>query len=102
MAIEGCCLCRRHKLGTLCGADATLREKGQIEKNAQDARHRLSQPMPNFQSLTALNEWVEARCRELWVQTPHGSQPGAIANVWLEEAQHLSRLPQWLPKASSP
>ena len=67
-------------------------EKGQIEKNVQDARHRLWQPMPNFPSLAALNDWLEARCRELWAQTPHGSQPGAIADVWLEEAQHLMRL----------
>src|SRR5690606_5279956 len=29
-------------------------EKGQIEKNVQDARHRLWQPMPNFPSLAAL------------------------------------------------
>ena len=48
--------------------------------------------MPNFPSLAALNDWLEARCRELWAQTPHGSQPGAIADVWLEEAQHLMRL----------
>jgi hypothetical protein len=66
-------------------------EKGQIEKNVQDARHRLWQPMPNFPSLMALNDWLEARCRELWAQTPHGSQLGAIADIWLEEAQHLMR-----------
>jgi hypothetical protein len=42
--------------------------------------------MPNFPSLAALNDWLEARCRELWAQTPHGSQPGAIADVWTEEA----------------
>ncbi len=60
-------------------------EKGQIEKNVQDARHRLWQPMPSFPSLAALNDWLEARCRELWAQTPHGSQPGAIADAWAEE-----------------
>lgn len=67
-------------------------EKGQIEKNVQDARHWLWQPMPNFPSLATLNDWLEARCQELWALTPHGSQPGAIADVWLEEAQHLMRL----------
>jgi transposase len=41
-------------------------EKGQIEKNVQDARHRLWQPTPSFASLAALNDWLEARCRELW------------------------------------
>jgi transposase len=40
-------------------------EKGQIEKNVQDARHRLWQPLPNFPSLAALNDWLEARSREL-------------------------------------
>src|SRR5579872_3770542 len=50
-------------------------EKGQIEKNVQDARHRLWQPMPNFSSLAALNDWLETRCRELWAQTAHGSHP---------------------------
>ena len=51
-------------------------EKGQIEKNVQDARHRLWQPIPNFPSLAALNDWLETRCRELWAEIPHGAQPG--------------------------
>ena len=33
-------------------------EKGQIEKNVQDARHRLWQPAPSFPSLAALNDWL--------------------------------------------
>jgi transposase len=36
-------------------------EKGQIEKNVQDARHRLWQPTPNFPTLAALNDWLETR-----------------------------------------
>jgi transposase len=67
-------------------------EKGQIEKNVQDARHRLWQPMPNFSSLAALNDCLEARCRELWAQTLHVSQPGAIADVWAEEVGCLMQL----------
>jgi transposase len=67
-------------------------EKGQIEKNVQDARHRLWQPMPNFSSLAALNDWLEARCRELGAQTLHVSQPGAIADVWAEEVGCLMQL----------
>ena len=39
------------------------------------------QPMPDFPSLAALNDWLETRCRELWAQTLHGSQPGAIVDV---------------------
>jgi hypothetical protein len=67
-------------------------EKGQIEKNVQDARHRLWQPMPNLPTLTALNDWLETRCRELWAQTAHGAQPGTIADVWAEEAQRLMEM----------
>ena len=64
-------------------------EKGQIEKNVQDARHRLWQPMPNVPSLAALNDWLEARCRELWTGIPHGVRPGSIADAWTEEAPRL-------------
>ena len=67
-------------------------EKGQIEKNVQDARHRLWQPMPHFPSLDALNDWLETRCRELWALTPHGSQSDTVADAWAEEAQHLMSL----------
>lgn len=64
-------------------------EKGQIEKNVQDARHRLWQPMPNFPSLAALNDWLERRCRELWTEIPHGVRPGSLADAWTEEAPRL-------------
>jgi hypothetical protein len=67
-------------------------EKGQIEKNVQDARHRLWQPMPSFPSLAALNDWLEMRCRELWAQTLHGSQPGAIADAWALSSPPRGRL----------
>jgi len=67
-------------------------EKGQIEKNVQDARHRLWQPMPNFPSLAALNDWLETRCRELWALAPHGSHPGTIADAVAEEAGRLMQL----------
>jgi transposase len=64
-------------------------EKGQVEKNVQDARHRLWQPMPRFASLDALNDWLEMRCRELWKQTPHGRMRGSIDDIWTEEARAL-------------
>ena len=64
-------------------------EKGQVEKNVQDARHRLWQSMPAFESLDALNEWLEQRCRALWGQTPHGSEPGTIADTWAREVESL-------------
>lgn len=64
-------------------------EKGQVEKNVQDARHRLWQPIPRFPSLDALNDWLEIRCKELWRQTSHGKMRGTIADIWAEEAQAL-------------
>ena len=46
-------------------------EKGQIEKNVQDARHRLWQPIPDFLASGANDcccccARAETRCRELW------------------------------------
>ncbi len=64
-------------------------EKGQVEKNVQDARHRLWQPTPRFPSLDALNDWLEARCKEFWAQTPHGKMQGTIADLWAEEVRAL-------------
>lgn len=69
-------------------------EKGQVEKNVQDARHRLWQPLPNFPSLKALNDWLERRCLDLWAQTPHGAHPGAIADAWAEEVRSLMEMPR--------
>jgi transposase len=64
-------------------------EKGQVEKNVQDTRHRLWQPTPRFPSLDALNDWLEARCKEYWAQTLHGKMQGTIADLWAEEVQAL-------------
>jgi transposase len=64
-------------------------EKGQVEKNVQDARHRFFQPTPRFPSLEALNEWLEMRCRALWAETPHGKMHGSIADILAEEARAL-------------
>ena len=70
-------------------------EKGQIEKNVQDARHRLWQPTPAFPSLQALNDWLECRCIALWAETPHPEQTArTIAEVWREEQPHLMPVPR--------
>ena len=45
--------------------------------------------MPPFESLDALNGWLEQRCQELWGQTRHGSEPGMIADVWAQEVESL-------------
>lgn len=64
-------------------------EKGQVEKNVQDARHRLWIPIPGFANLATLNDWLEERCVALWREIPHGALPGTIADVWADEKAHL-------------
>jgi transposase len=60
-------------------------EKGQVEKNVQDARRRLWQPIPSFPDLDALNAWLEERCIAQWGQIAHGALPGSIADVYAAE-----------------
>jgi len=68
-------------------------EKGQVEKNVQDARHRLWQLMPSFPDLVALNDWLEQRCVALWTDIPHGTLPGNVADIWAAEQAALMPLP---------
>ena len=68
-------------------------EKGQVEKNVQDARNRLWQIMPVFGDLNELNQWLEDRCIALWAETPHKALPGSIADVWEAEKPTLMALP---------
>jgi len=68
-------------------------EKGQIEKNVRDSRHRLWQVMPVFNDLDELNQWLEERCIALWSETAHGTLPGSIADAWKAEQPTLMALP---------
>jgi transposase len=68
-------------------------EKGQVEKNVRDARHRLWQPTPSFATLDALNEWLERRCKALWGEVAHGSLPGTVADALAAEQGQLMALP---------
>jgi transposase len=67
-------------------------EKGQVEKNVQDARRRLWQRMPAFADLDALNAWLEEQCIAQWADIPHGTLPGTIAEVHAEELPSLMAL----------
>ena len=67
-------------------------EKGQVEKNVQDARRRLWQPMPSFPDLDALNAWLEERCIEQWALIQHGGLPGTVADVHAAEIASLMPL----------
>lgn len=68
-------------------------EKGQIEKSVRDARTRLWQVMPVFDTLDDLNQWLEERCIALWAETAHQTLPGSIADVWEAETPTLMTLP---------
>ena len=68
-------------------------EKGQVEKNVQDSRRQILQGMPGFPDLATMNAWLEQRCLEVWQETPHGTLPGTIADVWAEERAALMPLP---------
>ena len=67
-------------------------EKGQVEKNVQDARRRLWQPTPSFPDIDALNAWLEERCIEQWRHIPHGGLPGTVADVHANEIASLMPL----------
>ena len=69
-------------------------EKGQVEKNVRDARHRLWQHVPAFATLAALNDWLEARCTALWREIDHGKLPGTVADAWMQERTLLMPSPR--------
>ncbi len=64
-------------------------EKGQVEKNVQDARRQIWQAMPDFGDLPSLNAWLEARCIERWSEIRHGALPGSVAEVHARERASL-------------
>jgi transposase len=67
-------------------------EKGQVEKNVQDARRRLWQPMPSFPDIAALNAWLEEQCVAQWGQIQHGVLPGTVADAHAAEVASLMPL----------
>jgi len=70
-------------------------EKGQIEKNVQDSRHRLWHQAPGFDSLDAVNEWLQSRCVELWHEIRHPELPQlTVAEVWAQEQCQLMPSPR--------
>jgi transposase len=64
-------------------------EKGQVEKNVQDARRQIWQGMPSFEDLPSLNAWLEARCIERWSELPQGVLPGSVAEAHARERTSL-------------
>ena len=69
-------------------------EKGQVEKNVRDARHRIWQTEPRFDDLAALNRWLETHCQALWQEIAHPEQPDrSVAEIWAEERTALMAMP---------
>jgi len=64
-------------------------EKGQVEKNVRDSRHRLWQRAPAVRSLAELNDWLADQCVLLWQQIGHPEQKQSIWEVWSKERPHL-------------
>lgn len=65
-------------------------EKGQVEKNVRDSRHRIWHQAPRFVDLNSLNTWLEQRCQALWQESTHPTQRHrTIEAVWQEEQPSL-------------
>jgi hypothetical protein len=65
-------------------------EKGQIEKNVQDSRHRIWHQAPAFDSLSDLNVWLQKRCIKLWHDIRHPElREQTVAEVWAREQPEL-------------
>lgn len=64
-------------------------EKGQIEKNVQDARRRLWQQVPAQPSLIALNDWLHERCVQLWSESTHPTEELTIQAALERERSFL-------------
>ena len=67
-------------------------EKGQVEKNVQNARRRLWQRLPSFPDIDALNAWLEEQCITQWGEIQHGGLPGTVADVHAAEVDSLMPL----------
>ncbi len=69
-------------------------EKGQIEKNVRDSRHRLWHNAPKFNSLDDLNKWLAQRCQALWQTLRHPEDKRrTVAELWAEECASLMAVP---------
>ncbi|MFZ6873956.1 IS21 family transposase, partial [Undibacterium sp. Di27W] len=64
-------------------------EKGQVEKNVRDSRHRIWQKIPPMPSLEALNDWLSKECLQLWKQIQHPEADITVAEAWELERPHL-------------
>ncbi len=64
-------------------------EKGQVEKNVRDSRHRIWQKIQPFGSLDELNVWLGAECERLWRDAKHPEADISVWEAWQAEKPHL-------------
>jgi len=64
-------------------------EKGQVEKNVRDSRHRIWQKIQPFGSLDELNAWLGAECERLWRDAKHPEADISVWEAWQAERPHL-------------
>src|SRR5450830_1930081 len=69
-------------------------EKGQVEKNVRDSRHRIWHTVPEFPSLEALNRWLENECLSFWKKIQHPEAPMSVWEVWDLERPELLQMSQ--------
>jgi len=69
-------------------------EKGQVEKQVRDMRHRIWQDAPAFASLAALNAWLKQRCAVLRQELPHPQdRRRTLDDYWQAERDCLMDIP---------
>ena len=64
-------------------------EKGQVENQVGNVREWLFTPRPSFADFSALNAWLEDRCRELGKRLHPEQKECAIADVFAKEQSAL-------------
>lgn len=68
-------------------------EKGQVEKAVQDGRYALWHKAPGFNSLEALNDWLEQECQSMWQQQLHPEfKPHTLWQCLQDERLHLMHI----------
>jgi len=69
-------------------------EKGQVEKQVRDMRHRIWQDAPAFASLAALNAWLKQHCEVLRQELPHPQdRRRTLDDYWQAEWDCLMDIP---------
>ena len=66
-------------------------EKGQVERQVQDIRHRLFTPKLKFDDLQSLNDWLLLHCQNELGSRPHPEQKDQTIDVLFEQERGALR-----------